>query len=205
VTDVIIRLSLGYNDIDQKAASYANGAMAQGIRVGYYHFAYPDTKSGGTVLKDAKNEANYFTSLFQAGQLPTPNRLAVDLEMWKESPPQDSPLGKADYLAWVKEFLSNVYSVVPSVPCLIYGSAGYLDAHLPTAHGLGSIPLWVAHYTANPSPKLPKGWTNYDLWQYTDVGGVDGITGFCDMNRTRYSAYMVRLTERLKGRRRSRR
>lgn len=41
-------------------------------------------------------------------------------------------------------------------------------------------PLWTAAYTQNPI--MPKGWTEWDFWQYSSSGSVDGVPGGCDMN-----------------------
>jgi hypothetical protein len=42
-------------------------------------------------------------------------------------------------------------------------------------------PLWIASYTA--SPKIPGGWSQYTVWQYTDRGHVDGIGTIVDRDR----------------------
>ena len=38
-----------------------------------------------------------------------------------------------------------------------------------------SYPLWVAHYTNNPKPLIPKEWSTWTFWQYTDATEVPGI------------------------------
>lgn len=44
--------------------------------------------------------------------------------------------------------------------------------------------VWVAQYPSPPYPQtaVPAYSGKYDMWQYTDCGGVDGISGNCDMN-----------------------
>jgi len=49
--------------------------------------------------------------------------------------------------------------------------------------------LWVAHYTDNPSPSIPKGWRNWTIWQYAEGGGpgaraLPGV-GTVDSNKFR--------------------
>ncbi|MDO4566860.1 MAG: glycoside hydrolase family 25 protein [Oscillospiraceae bacterium] len=39
---------------------------------------------------------------------------------------------------------------------------------------------WLAHYTDAPHPEYAK---EYDMWQYTSQGRVDGIPGNVDLNR----------------------
>jgi nucleoid-associated protein YgaU len=53
-------------------------------------------------------------------------------------------------------------------------------------------PLWIAHYTEKPRPRLPKGWKRWTLWQYTDQGRVSGIGGRCDLDRFRGSLAELR-------------
>ena len=38
----------------------------------------------------------------------------------------------------------------------------------------GRFPLWVANYKVN-SPLVPKPWTNWTLWQYTDKGNAAAV------------------------------
>ena len=178
VSDVIIRLSLGYGDKDLMAQEYAQDARAVGLNVSYYHLAYPDTKQG-TIFDDATQEANYFTSLFREEQMPSPKWLAVDLE--KMSNGWDTPLNNNEYLSWVKIFLRQVYSNTGLI-CFIYSNQPYLDAHLPADHGLGTIPLWIANYNNVSSPRLPEGWSQYFLWQYSETGSVRGINSHVDLN-----------------------
>jgi lysozyme len=192
VTDVIIRLSLGYHTKDKMAATYAEAASKSGIAVSYYHFAYPDKKTGGTVDNDARKEARSFTGLFHAGLMPPPRWLALDLEKWEEG--KDSPLNKKEYLKWVAAFLDEVYTTTGK-GCLLYSNKPYLESHLPASHRLGKIPLWIANYNPLTSPPLPKGWTNYFLWQFTDVGKVRGIKGYCDLNKLHFETLMLSVAE----------
>ena len=179
VTDVIIRLSLGFNTFDPNALTNANGAAAVGIKVSYYHFAYPD-KRPGTVQGDAKQEANYFTGLFAGGKMPQPQWLAVDLENW--GPDKDTPLTKQEYAEWLTIFLAEVKAGT-GLTCMVYTYKAYLDQHLPPMHQFGSYPLWIANYNNPPTPPLPIGWKKYFLWQYSESGTVQGITGHCDLSK----------------------
>ena len=61
--------------------------------------------------------------------------------------------------------------------------------------GFGNCPLWLARYGSSPPP-IPSGFTNYAIWQFSQSGSIDGITGKVDENhlamsfaefRSRYS------------------
>ena len=48
-----------------------------------------------------------------------------------------------------------------------------------------SVPLWVAYWYKDKkpkNPKLPRGWTDYNIHQYTSKGRIQGIDGFVDQN-----------------------
>jgi lysozyme len=183
VTDVIIRLSLGYGDLDATAIKNAANAAAAGLNVSYYHFAYPDTRWGplvggvptgpGTVTSDAIAEATYFWSSIGNNNLPGPKWLAVDFEKYSYNPPTDSPLGPADYLQWAQTFINTVKQV-SGMPCMIYSYPDYLNTHLPAGHNLGPNFLWISN-TGVAAPTLPAGWNTWFMWQYA-TAQVPGIT-----------------------------
>ena len=181
IKDVIIRLSMGYNAIDPKAVQNAKEAFSAGLKVSYYHFAYPDLRTGSW-QGDAKQEAGYFTGLFAGGLLPNPQWLALDLEKWDEVKNIDTPLTNPQFNEWVTVFLSEVKTATGTT-CMIYSNKYYLDQHLPPDHQLGNYPLWISNYNKGATPPLPRGWTKYFLWQYTSTASVKGITGNCDMSR----------------------
>lgn len=169
VDDVIIRLSLGYNTLDSKAIDNANNANASAVKVSYYHFAYPDTKTGGTVISDATSEATYFLQLIKDNNLPSPRWYAVDLEWWEGG--GDSPLSPSDYWVWLQNFLKTVYDNTGQ-QCLIYTGKSYFDTHLPDQDNNGNaidysvLPLWLV-MGSNPNHiQYPKNWTAYTLLQY---------------------------------------
>ena len=181
---VIIRLSMGAGTLDQKAYPYAANAKAAGKKISYYHFAYPDPRADGEpdILLDARNEAHYFKSLIEdltSKNLKPDFSLAIDLE---DDPHYQSTrkLSPTEYYNWLKAFFSYfpgpVYQRI-----MIYGSPAYLDARLPPDHQLGTNPLWIANYKV-AKPHLPRGWSDYALWQYDEKGSVAGITGDCDMD-----------------------
>lgn len=179
VTDAFVRLSLGYGDVDKKAAQNAQAAAKAGIRVSYYHFAYPDRRTG-TVEGDAKQEAQYFAGLAHGGQYPAPRWLAIDLEPWGNQ--KDTTLTRQEFVLWVKTFIQEVAGLTGVVP-FIYSYTPYLNAKLPADHGLGIVPLWIANYGNVSTPPLPLGWDRYFLWQYSSDGAIKGITTNVDLNK----------------------
>ena len=180
ITRVIIRLSLGYNTVDSKADEHIKNAFKNGFKVSYYHFAYPDSKPGRTHLADATQEAEYFVglvNLYKVTEGITPELLAVDFEPDTNTPgwgngQGDTNLNAKEYNEWILKFYQVVYDKLGIIP-LLYGAKFYLESKLPANHKLGSLPLWIANYDVT-KPSLPKGWSEYYLWQYTKKGNING-------------------------------
>ena len=179
VQTAIIRASLGYGAKDTMLEINANGFANAGIAVSYYHFAYPDTKRGGTVVSDATAEAQYFTDT--VANLPAYVRLWVDLENW-DANGKDSPLKQADYQLWLTTFLDKIRQLTGKDAGL-YSYKSYFDTHLPTNHPFGNYKFWIANYSAKIKPPIPKGFKKYYLWQYSAKGTVAGMNGNVDLNR----------------------
>lgn len=79
------------------------------------------------------------------------------------------------------EFLTGVTSALGRKP-IVYMSASFSKDVLGEALVLKEYPLWVAHYTAAPAPWIPKPWTSWSFWQYSDKGTTNGISGSVDLN-----------------------
>ena len=66
---------------------------------------------------------------------------------------------------------------------IIYTSAAFWDANLDGSDKFDQHPLWVAHYTSKPQPNIPRGFSSYAIWQFSEEGSVGGIGGKVDLNR----------------------
>ena len=100
---------------------------------------------------------------------------------------EDSKIGSygtwrhwADFIEYFKQF--------SSAPLGIYTRASYIDGKIQADKlpYFAKHPLWVAHYNAL-TPKIPKGWTDWLLWQYTDSGdGYAFGVGSREVDMNRY-------------------
>ena len=73
-------------------------------------------------------------------------------------------------------------------PMLCYTRKSWWDAHVDqvaAARGASLCDLWVAHYTAAPAPLLPRGWTDWAIWQWQGDVTKPGVNAKVDMNRTK--------------------
>lgn len=80
----------------------------------------------------------------------------------------------------IKDWLDLVEAATTRKP-VIYTARGFWNDILGSPSGFEQYPLWVASYRTD-RPTMPGNWTNYQFWQYTEKGQVDGITGNVDKN-----------------------
>jgi len=66
---------------------------------------------------------------------------------------------------------------------LIYLSPAFAIEILKNAPALGQYRLWIAHATTASAPLVPKPWTTWAFWQYSDIGKVPGISEPVDADR----------------------
>lgn len=162
IDGVYLKCTQGTGFIDPMCEIHAKNAKAEGISVGYYHFA--------VLTASAAQEAKFFLS--RIATLPQADMFPVlDIET-------DTTLTPAQVVAWITEFKNTISSGM-----MLYSYQPYLDKYLPQGHPFGNIPLWIAQYRNEPAPVLPHGWTSAALWQYTNVGIVGGISVGVDENK----------------------
>ena len=151
-------------------------AKANGLKVGAYHFARPESATN-----DAVKEADHFVDT--AGPVSGELLPVLDLE-------QTGGLGTNALTTWVRTFLDRVYERT-GVRAAIYVSPSFWSNRMGNSRWFadnGYRVLWVAHWTSAKAPTLPAsnwgglGWT---FWQYTSDGTVPGISGRVDLNRYR--------------------
>lgn len=163
VDGVYLKCTQGIRYVDPSCIGHSTRAKSQNIKVGYYHFA--------TLTDDPSAEARFFKS--RLSTLPTSNLIPMlDVEENKTG------LTPAQIETWIQSFLDAMETKVG-----IYSYTPFLDQFLPLTHNFGQIPLWIAQYRNVVSPQLPYGWTQSALWQYTNMGHIDGIKGTVDCSK----------------------
>ncbi len=175
---VYIKATEGINREDPVCARYIAGARKAGLHLGVYHYLH--TRLPGDV------QARWCLDRAEAaGYRPGSDMLvALDLE---------DPMARARGAGAIREVVQGFVDAIKDRTgrgCLLYGSRAWLDTWL--GEGFGEYPLWLAHYSAEPGP-LPKGWSGWTVWQYSDHGSVDGVMGPCDVNRTNGRSAFMRL------------
>ena len=151
-------------------------AEKNGIKVGYYHFARP-----GNVAEpedDANEEVqNVLGHIAYMPNVVLP--LAFDIEAYASQVVWNN---KIDHM---NRFMSTFIQKMNehNIPVIIYSYKSFLDTN--ASPNFGSYPLWIAAYLNNAEstlPAIPNGWTEWKIWQFTEIGQVSGYTGNIDLN-----------------------
>jgi lysozyme len=165
VTFAIAKASEGRSTKDPLYSANYAGLKQNQIFRGAYHFFYPQI--------DAQAQAaNFLSVVTQLGPGDLPPTL--DVEVSGEQSP-------AAIAAGIQQWLDTVEQELGRTP-IIYTAASFWNTALGGSAAFSDYPLWVAHYTSNPSPNVPKGFSDYLFWQYSESGSVPGISGNVDMD-----------------------
>ena len=172
VSFVVIKATQS-NFADPVFAKHWAGAKSAGLLRGAYHFLVGDMdgqKQAGAYLKVLADDP---------GELPP----VLDIEGKTANP--------ALYAQYAKIWLDQVEAGLGRRP-LIYTAAWYWNSGMLIGgrypEWAAQYPLWVAAYPVRdgfPSvadieqkkykPSMPKSWTNWTIWQYSEKGRVDGV------------------------------
>jgi len=186
----IVKLTEGATEESPTWKRHAEDAAAAGLKVGYYHYAWPGDG-------DAEEEAHWF--LEHMRQVPTP-QLVPWLDLEEEGEPWNGfEHSGATLSAWSAQWLAEVTGEVGGAG--IYG--GNTAELLVPGYGLAAYSYWTPHYVprsiiadcqaSDPvsvcaarkihRPKHRNSmWPSWDIWQWTSRGRVPGIEGNCDLN-----------------------
>jgi len=179
-----IRATAGTLTADSAYATNWWGAHTDGLAVGSYHFANPDTAPN-----DASNEASWFLqhATIASGDLDP----VLDFET-------SNGLDPASLTAWAQTWLSQV-SAATGVRPIIYTNPNFWSTSMADTDWFaanGYTVLWIANWTTASQPTVPAanwGGNGWSFWQHSSTGTVPGIAGFVDLDRFNGSSLPVSL------------
>ena len=159
-------LRAGYGKLisqkDKKFEEYYSGAKQAGIPIGCYWYSYVKSVS------EIQTEAEVLLQAIKGKQFEYP----VYLDFEESS---QFALGKAKCSEMAKAFLEIVEKA--GYFAGLYSSKSHLETYF-TEDILNRYTVWVAHYgVSQTSYRYP-----YDIWQYSETGTLNGISGKFDMN-----------------------
>lgn len=154
-----IKATEGLGNTDPQFRRNWKKAKSSDIIRGAYHFFI--------ATKDGKSQAEHFIKKvdLEPGDLPP----VLDVE-------QRYGVSKVQLQKEVRKWLEtveNYYGVKP----VIYTNVDFYNQNL--GGDFDKYPLWVAHYYEEQRPRIRRNW---DFWQHSDQGNVNGITAKVDFN-----------------------
>src|SRR3954470_6063505 len=157
-----IRVADGADIFDTKFETNWRGARAAGIPRGVYQYfrANESPIDQADVVIAATRKSG-------AGELPP----VIDLEN-SMGLPLEGVVAAAQI--WIERIRTEL-----KVEPIVYTNPGMW--RLRGVPELANQRLWLAHYTS-ACPELPRPWAHWSIWQYTDVGRVDGIDALVDLD-----------------------
>lgn len=162
IIGVIHKASQGMTMKDDKVDARFHLAKEAGLLFGLYHFISP-----GKIGPQVENFMEVYNRLAKED----PNILvALDYE--------DPKVTLDDCHSWSQMVSSRTGKKVVLYSGHVLREKVETVAH-PFVNGT-NYPLWLAQY--GPKAVIPRGWKDLFLWQYTDKGGVAGVTPPTDLN-----------------------
>lgn len=161
------KLSLNYDPYYQENIT---NALAAGLQVGVYWYSQALNED------EAMKEANMLLNVIGSYNITLPVVDDYEFAGVGENGRLDSAnLSKAQMTANSLAFLNRV-SQMGYTPCL-YANYSFLKNRVDASQISSIAKIWLAHY--NTSTDYPG---DYEYWQYTSDGRVNGISGRVDMN-----------------------
>jgi len=157
---VLIRASEGNTIQDTDFKSHYEAAKASGFVVGAYHFYETNDKP--------IDQFNNFISIARL----TVGDFApvVDIEKLHHNDHE----GLVENL---KEFLNKLELHYGAKP-IIYTGLNFANKYM---HDFSAYPLWLAEYQVD-AITMPKGWSDWAFWQWSQSGQISGVNGDVDEN-----------------------
>lgn len=158
---VFIRATEGNTYQDPSFASNIAAARTAGLATGVYHF-YETNDEPLSQLE------NYKSIVFlRPGDLPP----VIDIEKLHK---QD----KSNLIKNIQTFLNGLEAHYGAKP-ILYSGRNFADEYLTQ---FGDYPLWLAEYEVG-EPKLPREWSNWTFWQWSQSTIINGVDGPVDADR----------------------
>lgn len=163
---VIIRAGFG-REVSQKDSQFENhykGAKAAGLKIGVYWYSYAD--SSGDAITEAK------------ACLAVLNHRALDLPVYYdlEESWQQQSFGVGTLTKFAENFCDTIKS--GGYPAGVYANAYWFNNCLDYWVLRSKYSIWLAQWADSHNIQC-------DIWQYSDEGRVNGISGDVDLDSIR--------------------
>lgn len=170
----IIRTGYGVSHTDKQFYNNMDGAIAQGLKIGIYHFSYALNVDG------AKNEAAFVVRLLKQykDKITLPVYFDFEYDTVTYAKKQGVTLGKNAFNNHCVAFCEAVKAAgyKPGV----YYNKDYYNT-MVSLSSVGGYSQWYAQYASSPSI------SDYDLWQFSSTYTIAGCSGKFDMSEIKNS------------------
>ncbi len=151
---------------DERFEEYINGALNAGIDVGVYFFSQAIND------EEAVAEAEFVLSMIESYDITCP--VVFDWEYISTDQARTDDLPRDMLTKAAKAFCERI-SAQGYTP-MIYGNAATLIFRYDLTE-IADYDIWLAQYYDTPSF-----YYDFDMWQYTSSGIIDGISNYVDLN-----------------------
>lgn len=157
-----LKATEGGDWVDSTFAVNRKEAREAGLAVGFYHYFRPPRPVEDQIANFVKTVGKVEGDAL---------RLVIDTEdekMWK-------PYSIEQRIKMIDDWCKGIQKELGVTPQItIYGSPNFFRDVLQNSPQLAKYSLWIANYNV-AEPTVPKPWTKWDFWQYTEKGKVPGI------------------------------
>lgn len=162
ITAVLIRAGFGRESSqkDSRFEEHYRNAKAAGLKIGVYWYSYADSTS------DAITEAKACLSCLSGKTLDLPVYFDME-EPWQIS------YGKATLTKMAENFCDTIKKY--GYRAGVYANAYWFSSCLNYSTLRNKYSIWLAQWASSHSIKC-------DIWQYSESGSVNGVSGNVDMN-----------------------
>lgn len=151
---------------DERFEEYINGAQSAGIDVGIYFFSQAINED------EAVAEADFVLSMIEGYDITCPVVFDWEYISTDEARTDDLP---RDMLTKAAKAFCDKIAQAGYTP-MIYGNAATLIFRYDLTE-IANYDIWLAQYYDTPSF-----YYDFDMWQYTSSGIIDGISNYVDLN-----------------------
>jgi lysozyme len=162
---VYAKATEGETEVDPEFSRNRAVCAERGIPFGAYHFFHPE--------EGPEEQAEHFLRAIAWDGHGVRLMPMVDVEI-------DSGKSASEISAALRVFLNA--TVQQSKRILIYSDYGFWNDNMNGTSEFGSYPGWIAEYNSDTEPTLPRGWSSWTIWQYSQNGSVPGIVGDVDLD-----------------------
>lgn len=159
---VLIRAGFGReaSQKDNQFETHYKNAKAAGLKIGVYWYSYAEG------ISDAANEANACLACLNGRKLDLPVYFDLE-EPWQQS------FGKATLTAMAEKFCDTIKK--HGYRAGVYANAYWFTQCLNYSTLYNKFSIWLAQWASYHTIKC-------DIWQYSETGSVNGVSGNVDMN-----------------------